>query len=86
MWGSVSIHSLRNIAPRYRELSALLVYLTKHVFIPTCKWSRRGAVAEVLSFRSDIIFLTSTWNFFLDAHGRGQDAIVVFGKYRARKL
>ena len=27
-----------------------------------------------------VFFLASTWNFFLDAYGQGQDAIVVFGE------
>ena len=38
---------------------------------------RRGVVTEVQSFRYDI-FLALTMNFFLDAHGRGQDAISEF--------
>ena len=29
MTGSVSIHNLRTVAPRYGELLALLVYLTR---------------------------------------------------------
>ncbi len=72
-------------AARRKHVVGSSVSRPEHFLFRRMLGMRRGVVAEVRSFRCDI-FSASTRNFFLDAHGRGQDAIVVFGKNRVRKL